>query len=199
MDGILQLLPFCEIELWKWKFRILKRLLKRGILSKSIRLLPFLIQICSFRKAIQSLIYPIVQTRQFVLFATDKNPLEFPDVMKMWISFCALSRGIQLSLLMLARKRDFGPVNLNRQSGNTNPREKMMSWSRDIRYEKRFILLTRGGGRPSKSASQTRAADQIRLGPSFKGICAVPTHQSAPEKREGLSRYPWINGSRQLS
>ena len=29
----------------------LKRLLKRGILSKSIRLLPFLIQICSFRKA----------------------------------------------------------------------------------------------------------------------------------------------------
>ena len=51
MDGILQWLSFCETELWKWNFRILKRLLKRGILSKSIRLLPFLIQICSFRKA----------------------------------------------------------------------------------------------------------------------------------------------------
>ena len=94
---------------------------------------------------------------------------------------------------MLARKRDFGPVNISRvtrQSVNTNPREKMMSRSRDIRDEKGFILLTRGGGPPSKSASQTRAADRFRLGPSFKGICAVPTHQSAPEKREGLSRYP---------
>ena len=40
---------------------------------------------------------------------------------------------------MLARKRDFGPVNLSRvtrQSGNTNPREKMMSRSGDIRDEK---------------------------------------------------------------
>ena len=51
MDGLLQWLPFCETELWKCKFRILKRLLKRGILSKLIRLLPFLIQICSYRKA----------------------------------------------------------------------------------------------------------------------------------------------------
>ena len=47
---------------------------------------------------------------------------------------------------MLARNRDFGPFNLSRvtrQSGNTNPREKMMSRSRDIRDEKGFILLTR--------------------------------------------------------
>ena len=47
--------------------------------------------VASGKQKVQSLIYPIVQTRQFVLFATDKNPLEFPDVMKMWISCCALS------------------------------------------------------------------------------------------------------------
>ena len=39
--------------------------------------------VASGKQKVQSLIYPIVQTRQFVLFATDKNPLEFPDVMKM--------------------------------------------------------------------------------------------------------------------
>ena len=87
------------------------------------------------------------------------------------------SREIQNSLLVLAHKKDFGPVNLSRetrQSGNTNPREKTMSRSRVIRDEKGLILLsqclTRGGGPPSKSASQTRAAQQFWPWPSLKGI-----------------------------
>ena len=47
--------------------------------TKSIRLLLLLIQICGFRKQdIQSLIDPIVQTRLFVLFETEKNSVNFP-------------------------------------------------------------------------------------------------------------------------
>ena len=98
------------------------------------------------------------------------------------------------------RKRYFGPVHsrVTRWSKNTNPREKMMRFSRDIRDAKGLILLTRAGGPPSKSASKTRAAQRFRLWPAFKGICTVPTHLSAPEKRKTLSRHPPMMGSRLL-
>ena len=73
----------------------------------------------------------------------------------------------------------------------------MMSRSQYIRSGKGLILVTRGGGLPSKSASQTRAAQRIRPMQSLKGISAVQVYQTAPEKREALSRYhdPPITGS----
>ena len=92
MDWLLQWIPCCKTNFGKRTFRILKRLLERGILSKSIRLLLFLIQICrqivaSGKQDVQSLIDPTIQTRLFVLFETQKNLLEFPVVIKVWISF----------------------------------------------------------------------------------------------------------------
>ena len=39
-----------------------------------------------------------------------------------------------------------------------------------------------------RSETRIRAADEFRFGPSFKGILAVPAHQSAPENAVALSR-----------
>ena len=63
---------------------------------------------------------------------------------------------------------------------------------RDIRESSRKLLLRRAGAFHSKSASQTRAAKQCRLGPAFKGTSLVPAHQSVPKKREPFSKCPRI-------
>ena len=47
-DGLLHWISFYRTKLWNWKSSILACLSKRLILSKSIRLLRFLIQICGF-------------------------------------------------------------------------------------------------------------------------------------------------------
>ena len=70
----------------KVKFRVLKRLLKRGIHSKSIRRLLLLIQIClQESKMFCRLLIgfdPIVQKRQFQLLEMEKNLSESPVVIK---------------------------------------------------------------------------------------------------------------------
>ena len=161
----------------KWKFRIIKRLPKRGILKRGFLLKRgiLLIQICSFRKAKCSVVDWSYRPDKAICTVWNRlNPLEFSDVIKMWILCCTRSREIQNLLLIFVRNWGFGAVHLSREtslltrrSENTNPREKMARFSRDIRNAKGSILLTRAGGPPSKSASQSRAADQLWLGPSF--------------------------------
>ena len=70
--------------------------------------------VVSGKQDLQSLIDPIGQTRHFVLIETEKNPLEFANVIKTWITCCTYTRGIQNFLFILLRKRDFGPVRLSR-------------------------------------------------------------------------------------
>ena len=148
MASWLQWIPFRKTELWKQKFRIHKRLLRRGILSKSNRLLLFLIQICGFRKARCSVAdWSYFTDKRIGTVCNIENHPEFLDVMKMWISCSTISWGIQNLpgaanfdfanfSLILARTRDLGPINLSRVaswSENTNPREKMTRFSRDFR------------------------------------------------------------------
>ena len=70
--------------------------------------------VVSGKQDLQSLIDPIGQTRHFVLIETEKNPLEFANVIKTWITCRTYTRGIQNFLFILLRKRDFGPVRLSR-------------------------------------------------------------------------------------
>ena len=178
----------------------------QGILSKMIRLLlfKFLIQICGFRKERSSVADWSYRTDKTTCTVWNrKNPFEFPYVINLWISCCISSRGIQNWLLILARKRDFGPVqcvhlsSVTRLVGTMNPREERVSRSQDICNAKGLILLTWAGCPHWKAASQTRAAERfqpLRLSRASRRFL-LPTYQSTPKKRAALSRKPRIKGS----
>ena len=78
---------------------------EKGILSKSIRLLLFLIQICrGLQENKMFSCWLILSYRQDNWYCLKhKNPLEFHDLMKMWISCLTLPRGIQNLLHRMQR------------------------------------------------------------------------------------------------
>ena len=137
-----------------------------------------------------------------------ENCLEFLDVMKMWISCRTLSRGIQNLMPILKGKWDFSPINLlsiNLVSRVSRPgwldgletRIRARTWwtVAEIFAQQREWSCWPWAGCIHSESAQSRATQRFWLGPSFKGICAVPTHQSKLKKAKTLSRYQWIKAS----